>query len=63
MQTKKTLNFFFIIIAFILGSTLFKHFDFKNLKFENPTLDIIYLIVFLGSIYLIIKDYKTPSNS
>ena len=63
MQTKKTLNFFFLIIAFILGSTLFKHFDFINLKFENPVLDIIYLIVFLASVYLIIKDYKKPSNS
>lgn len=58
MENKKGLNFFFLIIAIILGSVLFKQFDFKNLKFEEPGLAILYLIVFVASIYFLIKDYK-----
>lgn len=57
METKKGINLFFALIAFTLGLTLFKHFDFENFKFEDPALDILYLIVFVISIYLIIKDY------
>jgi hypothetical protein len=58
MESKKGLNFGFVIIAFILGIALFKHFDFKNFSFRKPVLDILYLIVFAISICLIIKDYK-----
>lgn len=61
MESKKGLNLFFVFIAFILGWTLIKHFDFNNFKFEDPALDILYLIVFVISIYLLIKDYtKRP---
>ena len=63
MENKKGINLFFAFIAFILGLTLFKHIDFKNLKFEDPALDILYLIVFVISIYLILKDYvKRPEK-
>lgn len=63
METKKGINLFFALIAFTLGLTLFKHFDFENFKFEDPALDILYLIVFVISIYLIIKDYiKRPEK-
>jgi membrane protein DedA with SNARE-associated domain len=63
MENKKGINLFFAFIAFTLGWTLFKHFDFKNFKFEDPALDILYLIVFVISIYLIIKDYlKRPEK-
>jgi len=58
MESKKGLNFGLVIIAFILGIALFKHFDFKSFIFRKPVLDIFYLIVFAISIYLIIKDYK-----
>lgn len=58
MDNKKGLNFFFIIIAIITGSKVFKHFDFQNLKFEKPVLDIIYLITFVASIIFLTKDYK-----
>lgn len=58
MESKKGLNFGLVIIAFILGIALFKHFDFDNFSFRKPVLDILYLIVFAISIYLIIKDYK-----
>ena len=63
MENKKGINLFFSFIAFTLGLTLFKHFDFKNFKFADPTLDILYLIVFVISIYLLIKDaIKRPKK-
>jgi membrane protein DedA with SNARE-associated domain len=58
MESKKGINLFFAFIAVILGWTLFKHIDFKNFKFKDPALDILYLIIFVISIYLLIKDYK-----
>jgi len=63
MESKKGINIFFAFIAFILGLTLFKHIDFKNLTLKDPVLDILYLIVFVISIYLIIKDFtKRPEK-
>lgn len=58
MEKKKTLPFIFSVVAIILGVTLFKQFDFKNLKFENAGLAIIYAIVFIFSIYFLIKNSK-----
>lgn len=58
MDDKKGINLFFAFIAVILGWTLFKHIDFKNLTLKDPFLDILYFIVFSISIYLIIKDKK-----
>lgn len=58
MESKKGYNFFFALIAIILGWTLFKHFDFENFKLADPVLDILYLIVFVISIYFLIKDYR-----
>lgn len=58
MQNKKLPNFFFVIIAIILGWTLFKQFDFENLKFEHTGLAIVYIIIFVLSIYFLIRDYK-----
>ncbi len=54
----KSLNFFFLIIAIILGSVLFKQFDFENLKFKHTGLAIIYLVVFAISIYFLISNYR-----
>jgi Ca2+/Na+ antiporter len=58
MKKKKTPIFFLVIIALILGQALFKQFDFENLKFENPALAILYIVVFVFSIYFLIRDYK-----
>ncbi|GAB3021591.1 hypothetical protein GCM10027051_28660 [Niabella terrae] len=62
MENKKGINFFFATIAIILGWTLFKHIDFKNLTLKDPVLDVLYFIVFIISIYLIIKDRKKESK-
>ena len=58
MENKKLVNFFFVMIALILGWTLYKQFDFENLRFENTGLAIIYMVVFVMSIYFLIKDYR-----
>jgi hypothetical protein len=57
MENNKPSSFIFIIVALILGSALYKHFDFQNLKFEKPALDTVYLITFVVSVYFIIKNF------
>lgn len=58
MENKKGSSFVFIIVAIILGVSLFKQFDFKKLEFEKPALAILYIIVFIASIYFIIKNAR-----
>lgn len=52
------ITFIFWVVAIILGVTLYKQFDFKNLKFQNPAMAAIYGIVFLFSVYYIFKNSK-----
>lgn len=56
MENKKGINIFFAFIAFTIGLTLLKHIDFKNFTLKDPYLDILYILVFVISIYFIIKD-------
>lgn len=63
MENKKGINFFFAIMAIITGNKLIQHFDFQNFKFEKPTIDMLYLFTFIGSIIFLVKDYiKPPKN-
>jgi hypothetical protein len=62
MKKKSGLVFFFSIIALILGKTLVKHFNFENLSFEKPWLDLLYAIIFAFSIYGIITNYKNKAE-
>lgn len=57
MDKKKGINFFMVIIAIVTGSKLYQHIDFKNMKMEKPALDIIYLVAFLMSVIVLIKDF------
>ncbi len=57
MDKKKGINFFMVIIAFVTGSKLYQHIDFKNMKMEKPVLDIIYMVAFLMSVIVLIKDF------
>jgi len=58
MKYKIVPNFFFVVIALILGGALFNQFDFQNLKFEKPALAVVYIIAFIISIGLMIKKSK-----
>ncbi|PBJ11852.1 hypothetical protein [Flavobacterium sp. ACN6] len=62
MENNKTLLFTFRIIAIILGVVLFKQFDFQTLKFEKPALAIVYAIVFVFSIFVLIKNSKKRTD-
>jgi predicted ferric reductase len=56
MQNNKGLTFVFGIIAIILGSVLWKQFDFEQLKFEHTGLAVIYIVTFLFSIFIIVRN-------
>ncbi|MBZ4036993.1 hypothetical protein K6T82_19660 [Flavobacterium sp. 17A] len=62
MENNKPITFVFWIIAIILGVTIYKQFDFQTLKFEKPELAIIYIVVFLFSVYYIIKNSKKKTQ-
>ena len=62
MDNKKGMNWFFAFIAFTLGLTLIKHIDFKNLTLKEPVLDVLYIVVFIISIYLMIKGLKKTTE-
>ena len=52
----KTSNFSFTIIAIILGVVIFKQFDFDTFKFKNTALGIVYVLAFLFSIFILLKN-------
>jgi len=62
MENKRGINWFFAFIAFTLGLTLFKHIDFATFSLKDPVLDILYLIVFVLSIYFILKGNNQPGK-
>lgn len=62
MENKKAPSFVFGIIAIILGWKLFKHFDFQNLSFQKPWLDGLYLIVFILSVYILVKNNRKRAD-
>lgn len=58
MENKKSFPFVFTIIAIIVGAALYKDINFKNLEFQKPSLDIVYLITFIISVFLIIRSFR-----
>ena len=58
MEQRKGLNFVFTIIAIIVGGSLIKEYDVENRTFEKPLLALIYLLTFLFSVFIIIKDLR-----
>ncbi|MFE3869172.1 hypothetical protein ACFX5E_13985 [Flavobacterium sp. LS2P90] len=62
MENKKGINWFFACIAFTLGLTLFKHIDFATFTLKDPAIDILYLIVFVLSIYFMLKGKNQPEK-
>jgi membrane protein DedA with SNARE-associated domain len=62
MENKKIPSFAFGVIAIILGWTLVKHFDFEDFSFQKPMLDALYLIIFVFSIYALVKNSKNRAE-
>jgi predicted ferric reductase len=63
MERKKPLNFILLIVVIILGGTLFKQFNFEQLRFKHNGLAIIYLITFVACMYLLLKKDKDRSEN
>jgi len=59
-QMKKLipLQFTLGIVAVILGVTLIKHFDLKHSMLVKPALNILYLILWIASVYILIMTLK-----
>ncbi|TDX14263.1 hypothetical protein [Flavobacterium sp. S87F.05.LMB.W.Kidney.N] len=62
MENKKPITFIFWVITIILGVTLYKQFDFETFKFEKPALAVLYIIVFVFSVIVLIKNFKKRSE-
>ncbi|QQQ30210.1 hypothetical protein [Chryseobacterium indoltheticum] len=58
MENKKGGTFFFAIIAIIVGTALWKQFDFKTMTFEKVGISILYLITFLFCIFFLIRNAR-----
>jgi hypothetical protein len=60
MKNKFGFNFFWAMIAFTLGLALLREFDFNTFTFRKTVLGILYLLVFIVSIYM---TFKKKSNT
>jgi hypothetical protein len=58
MKKEKGLNLVFIIVAVIVGSALWKQFDFHAFSFNKPALAAVYALTFVASIYFLIRGYN-----
>ena len=63
MENKNAPTFFFAVIAIVVGSALYKKFDFVNLRFEKPVLAVVYIAVFTICIYFLMKNFKNKNNN
>ncbi|WP_437921537.1 hypothetical protein [Sphingobacterium sp. LRF_L2] len=63
MEKNQALLFVFSVIAVILGSALYKQFDFETFKFEKPALAAVYIITFVVSIIVIVKNLKAKKQA
>jgi membrane protein DedA with SNARE-associated domain len=62
MNNKKGLSFPLLIIAIVLGWTIYKQFNFDNFKFEKPAIAVVYIIAFAIAVYLLVQKNKKKNN-
>jgi positive regulator of sigma E activity len=58
MENKNAPTFTLTIVAIIVGAALYKQFDFQTLTFQKPALAIVYMLVFVFSVYVLIRNYR-----
>lgn len=58
MSSKKQYSFPLIIIAIILGFSIYKNFNFETKQFDQLPLTVIYFLTFISSLYLLFKKDK-----
>jgi len=57
-MSNKNLSFPFIVVAIILGITIYKDFDFNTFTFKETWLDILYVITFIYVLVILFKKKK-----
>ncbi len=58
MEPKKGINFFFTIIALIVGSAALRNVQFSTLTVKQPALTTLYVLVFAAAVYGILHERK-----
>jgi uncharacterized membrane protein YccC len=62
MEKSKAPVFTLWIVAIIVGVALYKQFDFDSMRFKNTALAIVYMAVFVFSVYVLIKNRKKKTD-
>lgn len=62
MQTKKGISMIWLIIGMIVGTALFKQFDFTLGAFKNKWLAALYFVTFAAAVFLLIKGMMNRSE-
>ncbi|SMP25773.1 hypothetical protein [Chryseobacterium profundimaris] len=57
-MNNRNLSLPFIIVAIILGITIYKHFDFDTFTFKETWLDYLYIATFIYVMYILLKKKK-----
>lgn len=59
---KNEYSFPLVIIAIVLGVTLYKQFSFDTLTFEQPAMAVIYGLTFAMTMYFLFKRKKQKED-
>lgn len=54
-MNNRNFSFPLVIVAVILGITIYKHFNFKTLTFKESWLDVVYLVTFVIVLFFLFK--------
>lgn len=58
MSNKKGQPFPLVIVAIVLGWTIYKQFDFKTFRFQETGIGIVYVLTFLMTIYFLVRTSR-----
>lgn len=62
MKPLKGVNFFLLIIVFVLGKRLIEHFDPVTKTFAKPAIDILYGVVLVLSLVFLVREWWMGRN-
>lgn len=57
MKSFKGVNFFLLIIVFVLGKEIIEHFDPVTKTFSKPAIDVLYGLVIVLSLVFLVRDW------
>lgn len=62
MKSFKGVNFFLLIIVFVLGKEIIEHFDPVTMTFSKPAIDVLYGVVIVLSLVFLVRDWWMGRN-